>query len=78
MKVRIVDIAKVAKVSTATVSNALNGRPGVSQEVEERIRAIAQRMGYEPGRTASAVQRFVRLIVLKAHGLVIMDTQFFG
>ncbi len=42
----LVDIAKAAEVSTATVSRALNGSPLVSPEVRERVRRIAGEMNY--------------------------------
>ena len=80
MKPRIRDIAAVAKVSPATVSNALNGKPGVSAAVTEQILAIAREMGYEPGSKARPEndRQHVRLVLYKSHGLVVMDTEFFA
>lgn len=40
------DIAILAGVSHATVSRTLNGAPGVSQEVREKILAICRQQGY--------------------------------
>jgi DNA-binding LacI/PurR family transcriptional regulator len=44
--VRLEDIAKLAQVSKAAVSLALNGKPGISPETRERIIQIAQESGY--------------------------------
>lgn len=52
--VRLSDIAKSLNVSTVTVSNALAGQKGVSEELRGRIRETAEQMGYQP-RNASAV-----------------------
>lgn len=79
MKVRVKDIALKAKVSPATVSNALNHKPGVSEKVTERIMKIAAEMGYEPPKDKSEPNhQYIRLVVYKSHGLVVMDTQFFA
>ena len=40
------DIAREAQVSAMTVSRALNNRPGVSENTRERVRAVAQDLGY--------------------------------
>lgn len=42
----LLDVAKAAEVSTATVSRALNDSPLVSLEVRERVRRIAVEMNY--------------------------------
>ena len=79
MKVRVRDIALKAKVSPATVSNALNNKQGVSHKVAERIQCIAAEMGYETPKGKSDLDRkYIRLVVYKSHGLVVMDTQFFA
>ncbi|GAB7193491.1 LacI family DNA-binding transcriptional regulator [Kineococcus sp. NUM-3379] len=43
----LADIAARAGVSQATVSRALNGRPGVAQATRERIAAAMEGMGYQ-------------------------------
>lgn len=79
MRVRVRDIAAKAKVSPATVSNALNNKPGVSPKVAERILRIAAEMGYDPPKAKFEVNRkYIRMVVYKSHGLVVMDTQFFA
>ncbi|MBK1876105.1 LacI family DNA-binding transcriptional regulator [Pelagicoccus mobilis] len=42
------DIAEVAGVTRMTVSKALRGVPGVSEENRRRIKKIAQELGYKP------------------------------
>lgn len=53
--VRLSDIAEKLGVSTVTVSNALANQRGVSEELRERIKAMAEEMGYHaPGSQASS------------------------
>lgn len=47
-KVTIKDIARQFKVSTTTVSNALNGKPGVGKTARKKIIQMAKKMGYQP------------------------------
>lgn len=42
------DIARLAKVTQATVSLALNNHPRLSREVREHVQAIAKKIGYAP------------------------------
>ncbi len=45
--VKLKDIAETVGVSIVTVSNALSGKKGVSEEVRQRILNVAEEMGYE-------------------------------
>lgn len=45
-EVRLEHIAEEVGVSIVTVSNALNGRKGVSKELRDKIQSAAERMGY--------------------------------
>lgn len=46
-RVRMVDIAEKMGVSTFTVSKALSGKEGVSEEMREEVRRVAEEMGYQ-------------------------------
>jgi len=56
MPVTIKEIAKIANVSRGTVDRALHKRGGVKPEVEERILAIAESLGYQPNELGKALQ----------------------
>ncbi|MBQ2935365.1 MAG: substrate-binding domain-containing protein [Lachnospiraceae bacterium] len=45
--VKLADIAAILNVSTVTVSKALAGQKGVSEEMREKIKKLAQEMGYK-------------------------------
>jgi LacI family transcriptional regulator len=48
MRHTIVDVARLAQVSTATVDRVLNERPGVRAPIRERVLAAARASGYLP------------------------------
>ena len=54
--VGIRDVAKVAGVSVASASLALNGQPGVAEGTRSRIAAAAERLGYRANPQAQALR----------------------
>lgn len=48
--VRMADIAEKLGISIVSVSKALAGKPGVSEEMRARVAALAREMGYEAAR----------------------------
>lgn len=63
----IKDVAREVAMSTATVSRALRGLPGVSEETRSRVQETARRLGYVPSPSAaglaSGLTRTVAVIV---------------
>lgn len=47
------EVAKWAKVSTATVSNVMNGRRSDNDEIAQRVKKAAEALGYHPTRAAA-------------------------
>ena len=45
--VRMADIARELGISTVAVSKALNNQKGVSEELRSRVKALAEKMGYQ-------------------------------
>ncbi len=50
------ELAAIIGISPTAVSMALNGRPGVSDELRERVRAVAEEQGYLPNFAARALR----------------------
>jgi DNA-binding LacI/PurR family transcriptional regulator len=68
-RVTIRDVARAAGVSTTTVSEALSGRGRTAEETRERVRKVAEEIGY----VASAAARSLRLGRSGALGLYVPD-----
>ncbi|GAB6985137.1 LacI family DNA-binding transcriptional regulator [Nocardioides pyridinolyticus] len=51
----IKDVAREVEMSTATVSRALRGLPGVSEETRGRVMETARRLGYVPSPSAAGL-----------------------
>lgn len=49
---RLIDVAKLAKVSTATVSRVINNNGYVSAKVRERVIKAIEELGYQPAKAA--------------------------
>lgn len=55
-EVTLKDIARLAGVSTAAISQALNDRGNLRPETRERIKGIAAELGYAPNKAAAALR----------------------
>lgn len=51
-KVTLDDVARLSGVSRSAASRALNNRPGVRDDVRERVNRIADHLGFRPNRAA--------------------------
>ncbi len=52
-KVTIHDLARELETTPATVSRALNNHPRISQKMKDRVKAMAQKLNYQPNIVAS-------------------------
>jgi len=55
--IKMLDIANKLGVSVVTVSNALAGRDGVSEQMRQKICDTAEEMGYKPSNTKSGKKK---------------------
>lgn len=76
MKATVKDIAKAANVSPATVSNSLNNRKGVSDEIKQIVLKAAKELGYT--KETATDRNAIRFVIFKRHGYVVTDTPFFS
>ena len=56
-KLTIEDIARIAGVSTATVSRVLSGSPRVRETTRERVLSVVTQEGYEPNHVARSLAK---------------------
>ncbi|MFC0674142.1 LacI family DNA-binding transcriptional regulator [Brachybacterium hainanense] len=63
MKARLIDIAREADVSEATVSRVLNDRPGVNEETRQLVLQAARRLGRQIMPVPEELPRMIGLLV---------------
>ncbi|WP_168878982.1 LacI family DNA-binding transcriptional regulator [Rhizobium sp. P28RR-XV] len=68
-KVGIRDVAKLAGVSTGTVSRVLNDHPSVTHELRTRVNTIIEELGYTPDPSARSMRSKISRLI----GIVIPD-----
>ncbi len=80
MKVKLSDIAKNIGISVAAVSVAINNKNGVSEETRQKVFEVAEEMGYhfKKNQKTPDEKKFIKLLRIKKHGLVLTDTAFFS
>ena len=72
-KVTLADIAAKVGVSNVAVYKALSDKPGVSDELRIKIKALAEQMGYKNNASAKAVNK------IKTGNIgVIVPEQYYG
>ncbi|MGI6109947.1 MAG: LacI family DNA-binding transcriptional regulator [Eubacteriaceae bacterium] len=69
MKVKIVDVAREANVSVATVSRVVNNIPLVNEETKERVLEAIKKTGYKP----NAIARSLKIQRTDTLGIMIPD-----
>lgn len=79
MKVKAVEIARKLGISKATVSLALNNRPGVSESTREKIFECLEEMnvGYRQAETVqrSSIKKVIKIIVVDNKLRIIRDSE---
>lgn len=72
-RVSVKRISELAGVSTATVSNALNGKRGVNAETAQKVLRIAKEQGY----ILKDAAKKIRVVTYRDSGEVFYDSPFF-
>lgn len=62
MAVTIKDVAKLAGVSTSTVSRVCNNNPAISRETQEKVRCAMAQLGYVPAAPADSAPQPIKMI----------------
>ena len=74
MSVTFKDVAKLANVSTQTVSRVTNGSPNVAKKTKERVDAAIKQLGYIPNKGAQILGRAKSTVI----GVVTIDIHLQG
>lgn len=79
MKVTAKEIAEELGISTSSVSLAINGKPGVSEETRQKVLAQAAKMGYlSQKKDAPAATRNIRYVIFLENGDTVKETSFYS
>ncbi len=81
VRVSITDVAREAGVAISTVSAALNGRTGVSEDTRQRIAGVAERLGWVPsirGRSLVARRAWTVGLLMQRPASVLEADPFFA
>ena len=76
-KITMSDIAAELGISTVTVSKALSGQKGVSEEMRQRIIEIAEERGYQKSSQSKENESFKIGVLIDARYLGNIDS-FYG
>ena len=68
-RVTLADVAKQAGVHTTTVSLALRNHPRLPEATRQRLRALAEKMGYTPDPAMQALVAYRKNIGHHSYGL---------
>lgn len=75
--VTLIDIAKACDTSNVTVSKALAGKSGVSDALREKIKQVADRMGYV-GVKSTQNREAILSVCLSHQNSLILTVHFIG
>lgn len=68
------EIAKMCNVSISTVSNVLNGKPKVSEEIRQKVLEVVKETGYQPNYFAQGMRKQKTRII----GIIVEDLDVFS
>ncbi len=79
MAISAKELAQKLNLSPATVSMALNYKPGISDKTRELVLEAAKEHGYQPPRKQDVSSSgCIQFVIYKNHGTVVGDTPFFA
>lgn len=76
MKPRLIDIARLADVSSSTVSQVLRGKPVASEETRKRILQIAEEEGYHFVQQSKGHNKEITFAKIVSHGNILNPDHF--
>ncbi len=77
-KIKNKEIAEILGISPASVSLAINNKPGVSEATRARVLELLGTPPTLPAKAATSVNDTLLLVIHKKHGKIIIDKPFFS